>query len=295
VPIAAEKREPTLTVRGARHRLELAPYAVEVDADDGGRIVEFSLDGWNALASKSDSPVAYGNSFWPSPQSDWNWPPPPELDRLPWATNAEPSTISLASGIHAPLGLAATERVAIEPATKSVRIDYTLENRGSRARRVAPWQNTRVRPGGLTFYPSRGGVLPPSTLEPGLIDGVAWLLHDPKTMTESQKSFADGAEGFLAHVEDGFLFVKVWDDVPRERQAPGEAEIELYVDKTGRFVEIEEQGPYEELRAGGSSKWTVHWLLERLAKNVRIEPGSTALVEAARALAGGLKNRDRAR
>jgi len=295
VPVAADQREPTLTVRGARHRLELAPYAVEVDADDGGRIVEFSLDGWNALAQKSDSPVAYGNSFWPSPQSDWNWPPPPELDRLAWTPSSAAPAIALTSAVHAALGLAATERIAIEPETKSVRIDYTLENRGATPRRVAPWQNTRVRPGGLTFYPARGGMLPPSTLEPKLIDGVAWLLHDPKTMIENQKSFADGSEGFLAHVEDGFLFVKVWDDVPREQQAPGEAEIELYVDKTGRFVEIEEQGPYEEIAPGRSSTWTVHWLLERLAPEVPIEPGSTALVETARALASRARNRHRGR
>ena len=275
---------PKLSARGARHRLELGPYAVEVDADDGGRIVEFSLDGKNALASRDDSPAAYGNSFWPSPQSDWNWPPPPELDRLPWQASPEEATIALASETHAALGLAASERVTLRPGG-IVRIDYTLDNRGTLPRRVAPWQNSRVRPGGLTFYPCRGATLPGSTLNPPLVSGVAWLLHDPATMTENAKSFADGSEGFLAHVEESVLFVKVWDDVPREEQAPGEAEIELYVDKTGRFVEIEQQGSYATLLPGASLHWRVHWVLERLAPSVRIEPGSSALLEAARALA----------
>ena len=105
-------------------------------------------------------------------------------------------------------------------------------------------------------------------------------------MTENAKSFADGAEGFLAHVEGDRMLVKVWDEVPRERQAPGEAEVELYVDKTGRFVEIEQQGPYEELAPGASLRWTVHLLLLRLGPHVPVELGSALLVTAARAAAG---------
>jgi hypothetical protein len=282
--VLAASPEPVLSVLGPRHRLELGRHAVAIDADDGGRIVEFSLDGKNAIASKSESPVAYGNSFWPSPQSDWNWPPPPELDRMPWTASAEGRSIQLESGVNAALGLGAAQRVTLEP-NGVLRIEYMLVNRGSASKSVAPWQNTRVRPRGLTFYPCLGATLPGSTLKPTIDSGVAWLLHDPSTMTENAKSFADGSEGFLAHVEDGVLFVKVWDDVPREKQAPGEAEIELYVDKTGRFVEIEEQGPYTVLSPGASLSWTVHWLLERLDPETRIEVGSPTLVERARSLA----------
>jgi hypothetical protein len=271
--------------RGARHRIEFGPYAIEVDADDGGRIVEFSLDGKNVLATKGDSPVAYGSSFWPSPQSDWNWPPPPELDSQPWTATTSGKTLVLASQLNAALGLAATAHVAFDPKSESVALLYTLENRGSSPRRVAPWQNSRVRPGGLTFYPSAGPTLPGSTLELPIIDGVAWLLHDPKTMTENRKSFADGAEGFLAHVENDLLFVKTWLDVPRDKQAPGEGEVELYVDKTGLFVEIEQQGPYEELAAGASLRWATSWLVERLDPKVTVAPGSASLLEAARRLA----------
>jgi hypothetical protein len=280
--VSNSRSEAVLTVNGSRHRLELAPYAVELDAADGGRIVELSLDGWNAVATRDESPLAYGVSFWPSPQADWDWPPPPAFDRSPWRSRPEPHAISLASDVHAPLDLAAAVRVTIE--RSGVRIDYTLENRGTTPRSVAPWQNIRRRPGGLTFYPSRGPTLPPSTLDLPLVDGVAWLLHDPKTMTENRKSFADGAEGFLAHVENGMLFVASWNDVPRERQAPGEAEIELYVDRTGLFVEIEAQGAYETLAPGASLAFTIRHSLERLPPEVRVEPANAALLEAARAL-----------
>jgi hypothetical protein len=273
-----------LDVHGPRPRLESGPYAVEIDPSDGGRIVEFSLDGQNVLITRDESPLAYGNSFWPSPQADWDWPPPPELDRLPWQAKAERGALMLESGANASLGLRARERVRFEPSSHVLFIEYTLENVGQVPRRVAPWQNSRVRPRGLTFYPTNARTLPGSTLELVMQEGVAWLLHDPTTMVENEKSFGDGSEGFLAHVEKDLLFVKAWDGVPREKQAPGEGEIELYVDKTGLFVEIEEQGPYEELAPGSSLVWAVAWLLERLAPNVAVEPGSTALVEAARRL-----------
>jgi hypothetical protein len=277
--------EPKVSARGARHRIELGRYAVEVDADDGGRITEFSLEGKNVLATQSDSPIAYGSSFWPSPQSDWDWPPPPELDRMPWTTTVDDKTLVLESTTNAALGLAAGAKVSFDPELEQLNIAYKLTNHGVAPRHVAPWQNTRVRPGGLTFYPSPGPTLPGSTLDLPIIDGVAWLLHDPKTMTENRKSFADGAEGFLAHVENGVLFVKTWRDVPRDEQAPGEGEVELYVDKTGLFVEIEQQGPYQELAPGKKLFWATSWLVERLDPSVLVAPGSPSLLKAARRLA----------
>lgn len=283
--------EPTkLSIRGTRHRLTRGAYAIEVDAGDGGRIVEFSLDGKNVLATRDDSPAAFGSSFWPSPQSDWDWPPPPEFDRMPWNATPKETFIALASATNPALGLSASESVSMHPRIPGIQMTFSIENRGSSKRSVAPWQNTRMRPGGLTFYPSAGDTLPGSTLELPLIDGVAWLLHDPATMTENRKSFADGSEGFLAHAADGMLFVKVWKDVPRQLQAPGEGEIELYVDKTGRFVEIEQQGRYQELAPGDSLHWKVEWFAERLRADARIEPGNGPLLAQARYLAFVARN-----
>jgi hypothetical protein len=273
--------KPKLVIDGARCRLELEERAVEVDASDGGRITVLSLGSVNVLATRYESPLAYGTSFWPSPQSDWGWPPPLEIDKQPWAATIDGEELFLRSETNAALGLAASERISFEP-SGAVRVEYGLKNLGSAPRKVAPWQNSRVRPGGLTFYPTRGGELPPSTLKPVIFNGIAWLRHDPATMTENAKSFADGAEGWLAHLESNYVFLKIWDEVPRERQAPGEAEIELYVDKTGVFVEVEEQGPYEELTPGASLHWTVHMLILTLHPHTRLEIDSPDLVGAVR-------------
>ncbi|MET0410035.1 MAG: hypothetical protein ABW217_02005, partial [Polyangiaceae bacterium] len=77
--------------------------------------------------------------------------------------------------------------------------------------------------------------------------------------------------------------------VSAERQAPGESEIEIYVDPGGAFVEVEQQGPYEELAPGGSLDWHCHWLLERLESGANVQPEQTWLVERARALAASVR------
>jgi hypothetical protein len=269
---------------GDHFRLELGSLAIEVDAKDGGRIVEFSLDGQNALVTRAESGAAYGSSFWPSPQSEWNWPPPVELDRDPWRATLTDRGVELTSGTSAALGLSAKQRIRLETAPPSASIEYTLHNHGTAARRVAPWQNSRVRPGGLTFYPSGDATLPHSALKLAPKDGVTFFAHDPASMRLNQKSFADGREGFLAHVDRELLFVKVFPDVPPNGAAPGEAEIEIYVDGAGKFVEVEQQGAFVEIPPGGTSSWSVRWLLERVPKEL-VATGNAALVERARTLA----------
>lgn len=280
---------PHAVVRRQNHRIEFGDLAIEVDAVDGGRIVEFSLDGRSVVIPKHESAQAYGSSFWPSPQKDWDWPPPPELDALPWSVSIEGKVLVLESKTNEKLGLSATQRIEALPEKRAVSIELTLHNRGARPRSVAGWQNTRTRPGGLTFYPSGSPALPPSAfaLEPE--GGIAWFEHDPRTNARKGKLFADGEEGWIAHVDGDLLFVKVFPPVPREKHAPGEAEVEIYVDPAGGFVEVEQQGPYVTLEPGQSASWRCHWLLASLAPGARRTPGDVALLARARALARSIE------
>jgi Domain of unknown function (DUF4380) len=279
-------RDPVVerVVRRYNYAIEFGPYAVEVDPADGGRIAAFSLDGRSVILPRGESPEAYGSSFWPSPQSDWGWPPPAALDKWEWKLTVEGSALVLESRVDEKLGLSATQRIAADAPRGAVDIAFTLHNRGSAPRRVAPWQNTRVRPGGLTFYPGAEPTLPHSTLKLAPTDGVVWFAHDPATMKESGKSFGDGAEGWLAHVDGDLVFVKVFPEVPRAAQAPGEAEIELYADPGHTYVELEEQGPFRELGPGARTSWTVTWRLRRLPAAIVATVGNKDLLALARAL-----------
>jgi hypothetical protein len=285
----ASDPEPTpsalrTVVRRHNYLLELGPYALEVDPVDGARIVAFSLGGKNALATRGESPEAYGSLFWTSPQSDWVWPPPPELDKLAWEPSAEGDALTLKSKVDEKLGLSVEQRISADPEQGAIIIEYTLINHGAEPRKVAAWQNSRVPPGGLTFFPAAEPTLPNSTLRLEPAGGVVWYRHDPAAVRESAKAFADGLEGWLAHAGNGLLFVKAFPDVPREKQAPGEAEIEVYVHDSGRFVEVEQQGPYEEIAPGSRSRWAVRWFLRELPRDIEVKPGSAPLLDYVRKL-----------
>jgi hypothetical protein len=190
----------------------------------------------------------------------------------------------LQSLTNAALGLSAEQRIRAQSERGAVSIDYTLRNRGNAPRRVAPWQNTRVRPNGLTFFPSTQPAYPQSSLKLEPVNGVVWFHHEPARFTESQKLLADGAEGWVAHVDGPLVFVKAFPDVPPEAQAPQEGEIIIYVHGSGRFVEVEQQGAYVELGPGAASNWTVRWLVRRLPPDLVAQPGSAELLSFVRAL-----------
>ena len=69
------------TVSGTLYTFASGNTVFAVDAAKAGRIVTFSLAGKNVLtAAKNSQDNNWGSTFWPSPQSAWNWPPPAELD-----------------------------------------------------------------------------------------------------------------------------------------------------------------------------------------------------------------------
>ncbi len=162
-------------------------------------------------------PANFGSTFWSSPQSDWNWPPPPEIDSAPYAASLDGAVLSLSGATAAGLGLAVEKRFSADREAGVVTVVYTLANRGSQARQVAPWEITRVAAGGLTFFPmGEGGPRkgPQDLLSPTIVNGVAWFAYDAAAITADQKLFADGQEGWIAHVDGDLLLVKSFADTP---------------------------------------------------------------------------------
>src|SRR5581483_2233278 len=94
------------------------------------------------------------------------------------------------------------------------------------------------------------------------------------------KYVADGAEGWLAQVSGGVLFVKSYPDVPAGAAAPGEADAELYAG--AGYEEIEPQGAYQRLEPGASLSWTVRWYVRALPDPNMASVGNAALVALAR-------------
>jgi hypothetical protein len=279
--------EVTPTVRGTVYTFTVGDTVFAVDAAKAGRIVTVSLGGKNVVTAPSGQNNNWGSTFWPSPQSAWNWPPPAELDPGVYAASICGTKVAMASEPSAALGLQVTKQFSVDATTGVITIVYGMVNRGSQARSLAPWEITRVPAGGLTFFPMGQGSPAKGTqdlLTLQMAGGVAWFAYDAALIPREQKVFADGAEGWIAHVEDGVLLVKSFGDTTPSQAAPGESEIELYADGAHTYVEVENQGAFASIAPGASATWTVRWYLRKLDAAVSVEVASSDLLTLVRSM-----------
>jgi hypothetical protein len=256
--------------------LEDGPYRLVLDADLGGHLVEFSIEGCNALAVGKPE---IGSTFWPSPQDAWGWPPPQALDKGPYSID------SLDSGVHVSSPECPQTALRLWKHFELLRgcltATYVMRNCGDKPVQYAPWEITRIG-GGMTFYETDQAALPRSTGQLVYSQGVAWHIYNPHQQVQHEKVFGNGSRGWLANHHEGLLLVKQFDPVPAERVAPGEAEVEIYAhgDPHNPYIEIEQQGSYETMAPGGEIRWQVLWHLQRWDEEPNI--GSETLLGAVR-------------
>lgn len=254
----------------------------EVNPSMGGRITSFSVNGKEALRTAGD---LAGLTFWSSPQSEWGWPPPESWDCLPFiaSLNTTGDELTLVGQIDPQTGYQFEKRFLGVSDTSAVEITYSIRNTAGHPKMVAPWEITRVPPGGLSFFPAGDPAFEGnSSLLPSLVeDGIAWFWHRGE---DNKKLFMDGREHWLAHKHGELLFVKIYhSDITPEQFAPNEAEIELYA--VPDYVELEEQGAYVSLAAGDVMSWSVTWLLRELPTPLSDEgQGSTLLTDFVRSM-----------
>jgi hypothetical protein len=268
------------------HTLGFDDVTMDVDAALGGRVTALRLGGRNLLTGPDVDPDNFGSTFWTSPQAAWGWPPVAEIDHLPYEVESggPPGTLALRGPTSASLGVAVGKRFAVDAARGALRLGFAIHNHGRAPVKTAPWQISRVPPGGLTFFPTGDGSFPPSNLAVRQTPEVTWYAYDAAAVTDHQKLFADGREGWIAHVDGDALWIKTFAAVPRARQAPGEAQIEIYANPTHTYVEVEAQGAYDDIAPGAALDWEVTWLVRRLPGALPRGSGSAALVEHVRSL-----------
>ena len=240
----------TPAVENSRHVLAWDDVRVEIDAASGARVTALRFGGRNLLSEPSADAGNYGSTFWPAPQTAWGWPPLPEIDHGPYRAEIDGAAIVLRGATSPALGVSVDKRIAADAGRGAVTFDFAIHNRGLAPTQLAPWQITRVPPGGLSLFPTGTGDNPPcapSNLAVREAHGVTWYAYDAAAITDHQKLFADGREGWLAHVDGDALLVKTFAVVPRAAQAPGEAQIEIYANPERTYVEVEEQGAYADL------------------------------------------------
>jgi hypothetical protein len=285
----AVPREVVPTMSGQDYSLALTSGTLVANGPTG-RITQLVVAGSNKLTTSSVNPMNYGSSFWTAPQSVWSWPPP--LDAIDETTPRTDYTHAIdgnAIVFTSPAtaqgdeSVSVTKRFTADAGRDAWVLEFTITNEGTSAISAAPWQVSRVVPQGFTFYPA-GTDVTAEAIPVSQVAGVTWIDYSDE-ITSGSKNIADGAEGWLAHVDGGLLFLKVFPEISQAMAAPGEGEVEIYVDTDAGYVELEPQGAYASIQPGATSEpWQVLWLVRTVPADVEVSLGSESLVAWVRSL-----------
>ena len=256
---AQEERSTAVTLR-------VDDATMTVDPARGGKILSLKYQEQEVL-SQSRFPESFGSTFWTSPQKEWNWPPVAEFDKQPYeVVQCADGRLTISSPVSERLGMSVGKDFAIDASNHAFVITYSIRNEGTEARSVAPWEITRVtNTGGLIFFAPTDSIWPAGLMNFQLSDGAAW--YETDEAPRNRKVNADGS-GWLAYCADGLLLVKKFQDLQPEQPAPGEAEVQVYVNRGKTYIELESQGAYTLLQPGESLSWTVRWYLLPVDKDL---------------------------
>lgn len=260
------------------------------DPESGGRISSLKLNGKNFFTGKEINASYWGSTLWPSPQKIWG-ANLKELDDKAYAVSIENNAIKMTGRKDPKTGFVFTKEISGNKPDGSFSIRYTIINQSDSLRKVAPWEVTRVYPDGLAFFPKgngeRWGNMAGQAED---INGITWFDYQADKIQPGQnKFFSDGAEGWIAQVNEDVIFIKKFPDISLEKAAPSEAEVEIYTNPQKSYVEIEQQGAYEALQPAASLHWQVTWYIRKLPVNIKREKGNQDIVAYVRKLVNAQK------
>jgi len=264
-------------VSGNKYSISFANIYFEVDADFGARITSFKADDTEILNTVASDPNQKGSTFWPSPQSVWNWPPLTNLDSKPYSASITGEKITFKGQIDSKTQLRFYKTMYANVEDTSVTIEYVIKNEKTTTQKWAPWEVTRVKATGLTVFSIESGEVTGNMKDRTAIEnGYVWYDQDTKN-SGGDKFFCNG-NGWLGHVtSDYILFLKKFTNITTSQAATAEAEIEVYTIGNDSYSELENQGAYTNIAAKDSITWTVKWYARALPVSINPQVGSQPL------------------
>jgi hypothetical protein len=247
--------------------LKNGPINFTIDTQHGGRIVNFSYNNKEILTKEIEGFDFHGSTFWPSPQSDWGWPPYQTLDSDPYEIiDKSDDQLYIQSKIEPKSKIQVKKYFAKSMIDSSIIIRYTMINHSTtEATKVAPWEVTRVANKGLLTFNSNEridtaiyGSYHPSYCYDGILTTLDLNIARPKK--DNFKIYGNG-NGRINHLHDSLYFIKQYPDISINEFAPKETEIEVFVNDSFGYMEIEQQGPYTSVAPHDSLVWEVKWYL----------------------------------
>lgn len=268
--VSSSFAQKTVKQDGNQYVLQSDKCVLVVSSEIGGKVVSLKCGDKELIAQhqkrseqvRFENPNDFGSTFWPSPQSTWNWPPIATYDSKPYTAVVQGNSVKLTSEKDAKYPYV-FEKIYQPLGKGSYQIEYIIRNASDEAVEVAPWEITRVPSGGFLFFDAPA-IRPVMEMTYTTEMGWQWIQFIAKR--QNRKIFAD-AKGWLAFANDGLLFVKQFPDIASADAAPGEEEVEIYFNQGSTYTEIENQGKYVKLQPGESTSWKVKWTVMPVDKD----------------------------
>ena len=259
-------------------KIKVGDVTMTIYPTKGAKIMSLKYKGQEVI-SQQKAPESFGSTFWTSPQKEWNWPPVQEFDKGVYQVEEHDGRLIMTSEVSPRLKYRVRKEFAAASPGPSEGgesgggfvVTYSIINESDETRQVAPWEITRVEnTGGVIFFDAPlDGITPAGILPFKAEHGAVW--YNPDETNENRKINADG-KGWYAYCNKGLLLLKKFDDLPSQTSnlksqtsqlapAPGEAEIQVYVNRGKTFIELESQGAYTTLKPHEELSWTVRWYL----------------------------------
>lgn len=251
---------------------------VAVDAEIGGRIMEYSLNGNNVLYVKGNEPAKVTGldggrcDFGPEkivPKRPETWSGIWEL------VEKKNNYIKIKSQTAKKAGVYLTREFTLDENSSHLKFKQSIVNVTDTPKRYCHWSRTFGEPNGICLAPMnsnsrypKGYIVytndnkldfnPKGGKNERLRDGVLEILGPP----ENAKFVTDGSEGWLAYITpDNQLFIKKFKVF--EEKVYGEmtgATVSIWYNKEG-VCEIEPIGPWEWIKPEESISFTENWYL----------------------------------
>jgi hypothetical protein len=257
-----------------------------VDPNDGAKDISLNASGIELLTSKDVRKEYYGSSLWLSPQKDY-WPQPGLLDYGQYEVSEIKDGIRFTSKPDDEHGYQYFKEIIVDNEKNAFIHRYRIKNITDSVSSCAAWEVSRLHKKGLSFFPvSKHGIDMERNIDSSITtltkNGMMWHSYDPSQVGHPGKhckTFAFGAEGWMAYAVDGVLLIKQFPNVAPEYIANGESDIEIYVCPRFNYIELESQGPYTEIAPGEDLEYVVTWYLKKIPGNLDQQPGNPDLVK----------------
>ncbi len=284
--------------------LEFGDTYFEVNPTMGARVTNVHLKGGSNLLGAGKDADNMGSTFWPSPQSAWTWPPTADssignINSKPYTATTDDTSMTLVGMAASVVGLSVTKKFAADLTQEAVIATYTMIGTAA-GKSAAPWEVTRFPQSGVTFFPSGGTATTAkntaNNMDPAPTTtsaGCQWVSSPGVFASASAKDqllVLNGVNNWLAHADAGWVVVKKFTNTPAGMIAPGEGEIDIYMNNPGNsgnplpYMEVEEQGPYGAVGQGQMVDWTVIWFVRKLPDGVTASAGNQQLVDFVKSL-----------